>query len=320
MDVVLRQALLSALMQFYIRHYSLSAIQYFHGHASLRSVLVFVLAVILAMITADVRAQPLQLAQAPQGSGVKVDEPSRLRNLVPAEQLEQAATRQFNQMKQEAAKKNALAGDDHPQLIRLRTIASHLLPHTPRWNPDSKRWAWEVQLFGSQAINAFCMPGGKIGFYMGILEKLKLTDDEVAMIMGHEMAHALREHSRERLAKNQLTGIGAGLLSSILGLGDVGRVAIDYGAQLTMLKFSRDDESEADLIGMDIAARAGYDPRAGVSLWRKMSAASKNAPPQWLSTHPSGKNRIAEIEKHLPAVMPLYMDSKGLTTESGSRN
>ena len=251
-----------------------------------------------------------QSGTASQTPGIRVDEPSRLRNLVPAEDLERAAARQFSQMKQEAAKKNALAGDDHPQLIRLRTIANQLLPHTLRWNPESKRWAWEVQLFGSQAINAFCMPGGKIGFYIGILEKLQLTDDEVAMIMGHEMAHALREHSRERLAKNQITGIGAGLLSSILGLGDVGRVALDYGAQLTMLKFSRDDESEADLIGMDIAARAGYDPRAGVSLWRKMTAASKNAPPQWLSTHPTGKNRIAEIERHLPAVMPLYRSAQ----------
>jgi Zn-dependent protease with chaperone function len=248
-------------------------------------------------------------------TGIQVDKPSKLRNLVPAEQLERAADKQFNQMKREAAQKNALARDDHPELIRLRTIAQRLMPYAARWNPASSRWAWEVQLFGSNAINAFCMPGGKIGFYLGILEKLKLTDNEVAMIMGHEMAHALREHSRERLAKNQLTGIGAGLLSSILGLGDLGRTVMDYGAQLTMLKFSRDDESEADLIGLDIAARGGFDPRAGVTLWRKMSSASNKTPPQWLSTHPSGTDRIAEIERHLDRVMPLYAKAIGVSLD-----
>jgi predicted Zn-dependent protease len=129
------------------------------------------------------------------------------------------------------------------------------------------------------------------------------------------MAHALREHSRERLAKNQLTGIGAGLLSSILGLGDLGRTVMDYGAQLTMLKFSRDDESEADLIGLDIAARGGFDPRAGVTLWRKMSNASNKTPPQWLSTHPSGTDRIAEIERHLDRVMPLYAKAIGVSLD-----
>ncbi|MEY3981522.1 MAG: hypothetical protein RLZZ281_391, partial [Pseudomonadota bacterium] len=129
-------------------------------------------------------------------------------------------------------------------------------------------------------------------------------------------AHALREHSREQIAKSQLTGIGAGVLSSILGLGDVGRTVMDYGAQLTLLKFSRDNESEADLIGMDIAARGGFDPRAGITLWRKMSAASKNAPPQWLSTHPSGTSRISDIERHLDQVLPLYAKAIGRTLDT----
>ncbi len=266
------------------------------------------------LLTGPVFAQNSRSAAAEEG--VVVDKPSRLRNLVPADQLERSAAQQFVQMKRQAAQKNALAGDDHPQLVRLKTIANRLLPHTVRWNPRAKDWPWEVQLFNASAINAFCMPGGKIGFYMGILERLALTDDEVAMIMGHEMAHALREHSRERLAKNQLTGIGASVLSSLLGLGDMGRMAMDYGAQLTMLKFSRDDESEADLIGLDIAARAGFDPRAGITLWRKMAAASKNAPPQWLSTHPSGNNRIAEIDRHLDQVLPLYAKAIGRTLDT----
>ena len=273
------------------------------------------LAVLLATFLAAILPIQQVAAQA-NDEGIVLERPSRLKNLVPAEQLERAAAQQFAQMKRQANEKNALAPDDHPQLIRLKAIAKRLLPHIARWNAKAANWQWEVQLFGSNAINAFCMPGGKIGFYSGILDKLKLTDDEVAMVMGHEIAHALREHSRERLAKNQLTGIGAGVLSSVLGLGDVGRTVVDYGAQLTMLKFSRDDESEADLIGLDLAARAGFDPRAGITLWRKMSASAKNSPPQWLSTHPSGNNRIAEIERHLDQVLPLYAKAIGKTLDT----
>jgi Zn-dependent protease with chaperone function len=269
----------------------------------------------LGLVTVAV-AQPSNAPESDTLDGIRVEKPSAFTKLVPAEQLERSAQQQFVKMKSEASKKNTLASADDPQLIRLREIAHRLLPYTARWNPRATQWAWEVQLFKTDAINAFCMPGGKIGFYAGILEKLKLTDDEVAMIMGHEMAHALREHSRAQLAKNQVTGIGAGLLSSILGLGEVGRTVMDYGAQLTILKFSRDDESEADLIGMDIAARGGFDPRAGVTLWRKMGSASKNAPPQWLSTHPSGSSRIRDIERNLDQVLPLYARAIGKTVDS----
>ena len=272
------------------------------------------------LVVALLCAGPTGFAQnAPANTGadgILLDKPSKLRNLVPAEQLERSAAQQFAQMKRSAEEKNALASNDHPQLIKLKEIAKRLLPYTARWNSKASSWNWEVQLFGSNAINAFCMPGGKIGFYTGIIDKLKLTDDEIAMVMGHEMAHALREHSRERLAKNQLTGIGAGVLSAVLGLGDVGRTVMDYGAQLTMLKFSRDDETEADLVGLDIAARAGFDPRAGITLWRKMGAASKNAPPQWLSTHPSGNNRIGEMSRHLDQVLPLYARAIGKTMDT----
>jgi predicted Zn-dependent protease len=150
------------------------------------------------------------------------------------------------------------------------------------------------------------MPGGKIAFYSGILEQLKLTDSEVATVMGHEVAHALREHARARMGKNAATGIGASLLGQVLGLGDLGQTVTNYGAQLLTLQFSRSDESDADLVGMELAARAGFDPRAGVSLWQKMAAASRGAPPQWLSTHPSGSTRIGDIERNLPKVTPLY--------------
>ena len=124
--------------------------------------------------------------------------------------------------------------------------------------------------------------------------------------MGHEIAHALREHARERMVKSTATSIGAGVVSQLLGLGDLGRTVTNYGVQLLNLTFSRSDESEADLVGLELAARAGYDPQAGVTLWQKMSASSKGAPPQWLSTHPAGNTRITDIERNLPRVMPLY--------------
>ncbi len=242
--------------------------------------------------------------------GVEMRGTSVLARLVPAEDVERSASAQYAQMMQEANAKKALAPKDNPQLIRLRAIATKIIPFSFEWNDRAKSWKWEVNLIGSNQINAFCMPGGKIAFYTGILEQLKLTDDEVAMIMGHEIAHALREHARERIGKGAATNIGAGVLSQLFGLGQVGQTLTNYGAQLLTLQFSREDETESDLVGMDLAARAGYDPRAGVSLWQKMGAASKGAPPQWLSTHPSGTTRIAEIEANLPKVMPLYEKAK----------
>lgn len=242
--------------------------------------------------------------------GVNVGGNSAFSNLVSAEEVERSAAQQYTQMVSAAAAKNALGSKDDPEVKRLRAIARRIIPFTLDWNSRAKAWNWEVNLLGSNQINAFCMPGGKIAFYSGILQKLKLTDDEVAMVMGHEIAHALREHARERMGKNAATGLGASLLSQVLGLGQVGQTVTHYGAQLLTLKFGREDESEADLVGMELAARAGFDPRAGITLWQKMGAANKGAPPEWLSTHPSGSSRIADIQAALPQVMPLYEQAK----------
>jgi predicted Zn-dependent protease len=237
--------------------------------------------------------------------GVDVGKPSSLRNLVPAEELERQADMQYEQIKRQAAARRALAPADHPQVRRLRAIAARIIPHAGRFNRRASEWEWEINLIGSRQINAFCMPGGKIAFYTGILDNLQLSDDEVAVVMGHEIAHALREHARERIAKSQLTQLGASLLGELVGKGRYADL-FQVGGNLLTLKFSRDDESEADAVGLELAARAGYDPRAGISLWRKMNAASRGAPLPWLSTHPSGDDRIRDIERHLPEVMPLY--------------
>jgi Zn-dependent protease with chaperone function len=183
------------------------------------------------------------------------------------------------------------------------------IPHAERFNPRAKAWQWEVNLIGSKQINAFCMPGGKIAFYTGILDQLKLTDDEVAMIMGHEIAHALWEHARERMAKSVATDVGASLLGELVGGGKYSGL-FRMGGDLLTLKFSRSDESEADLVGLDLAARAGYDPRAGITLWQKMAAASKGGQLEFLSTHPSGSSRIEDIKAQLPKVMPLYESAR----------
>lgn len=247
---------------------------------------------------------PAALAQ--QGLQSEVGGSSRFTKLVSAEKVEAAALQQYRQMLRAAEDKQALVGADEPQLQRLRSIAQRIIPHAPPWNGRARQWQWEVNLIGSKELNAFCMPGGKIAFYDGILRQLQLNDDEVATVMGHEMAHALREHARERMGKAAATRVGAGLVSALLGLGYAGDTLLDMGSQLLTLKFSRDDETEADIVGMDLAARAGYDPAAGIALWQKMMAAAKRAPPQFISTHPAGQTRIKDIQAKLPKVQPLY--------------
>ena len=243
--------------------------------------------------------------------GVEVGKESAFAKLVPAAEVENSAMQQYQQMLQQAASKNALGPDGHPQVVRLRAIANKIIPHSYDWNPRARQWKWEINLIGSNQINAFCMPGGKIAFFTGILNQLSLTDDEVAMVMGHEIAHALREHARERMGKSAatqgLSRLGGAVVSGLFGIDPrLTDMVAREGANLLTLKFSREDETEADLVGMELGARAGYDPRAGVTLWQKMSAANKNAPPQWLSTHPSGTTRIQEMEANMPKVLPLY--------------
>ncbi|GAA5185024.1 M48 family metallopeptidase [Niveibacterium umoris] len=258
----------------------------------------------------------LLAAPGVRADGVNVGEASRLRSLVPAEQLEDSARQQYAQMLRSANAQRALAPEGHPELLRLRRISGRIIPFAPRFNPRASQWQWEVNLIGSKQANAFCMPGGKIAFYTGLTNGLKLSDDEIAIVMGHEIAHALREHARERIAKTQLTQLGVGLLGQFVGQGKYAD-AFNIGGNLLTLKFSREDESEADVVGLDLAARAGYDPRAGVSLWQKMAKAGDSGGFAWLSTHPAGKDRIREIERRLPEVMPLYEQAKNTTTRKG---
>lgn len=253
-----------------------------------------------------------------QNDGIPVSKLSRMRALGgDSAQFDQQSKLQYDQMLKQAHDKDAVASENNPQLIRLRAIAQRLIPYTTRWNPDAAQWKWEVNLLKSDTVNAFCMPGGRIAFYNGILTKLNLTDDEVAAVMGHEIAHALREHAREQAGKNTVTQVGSRIFGAIGSayfgvdprLGDAAAGMFSQGAAL---KFSRGDESEADLVGLDLAARAGFDPRAGVALWQKMGAINKSQPISFLSTHPTGKDRIANMNKNMPLVLPVYARAKGL--------
>ncbi len=234
---------------------------------------------------------------------------SQFTKVVSAEQIEQAAGQQYRQMLQQATAQRALGPANHIQVQRLRFIAERIIPFTASCNPRAQQWRWEVNLLGSNDLNAFCMPGGKIAFYHGILAKLQLDDDEVAMIMGHEIAHALLEHARERMGKTMATQGLIELGAALFGLGGAGQTLAGMGGQLLTLRFSRDDESEADALGLVLSAKAGYRPAAGVTLWQKMMRASQGAPPQWLSTHPSGNSRIRDIESRLPRLEPVFAAS-----------
>ena len=248
----------------------------------------------------------------PVRAQVNVGGPSSLRSLVPADELEGAATQEYSKLLAEARSKGVLAPPGSPQLQRLRSIAARLVPQTTQWNERAKQWQWEVNLVSSKQINAFCMPGGKIAFYTGILEQLKLSDDETAMIMGHEMAHALREHARARIAKSQGTGAILSLGAQLFGLGQLGDMAAGIGTQLLTLRFSREDETDADLVGLELAARGGYNPQAAVSLWEKMAQAGGGAGgPSFLSTHPSGPARIQQLQANVPKVQGLYQRARG---------
>jgi Zn-dependent protease with chaperone function len=254
----------------------------------------------------------LATTAVPALAQVDVGPPSSLRNLVPAQEIEAAAAQEYTKLVADARANGSLAPQGNPQLQRLRNIAARLVPQTAQWNDRARQWRWEVNLLGSKQLNAFCMPGGKIAFYTGILDQLRLTDDEAAMIMGHEMAHALREHARSRIAKSQGTGTILSLGAQLLGLGQLGDVAASVGTQLLTLRFSREDETEADLVGLELAARGGYNPQAAVSLWQKMAQAGSGAGgPNFLSTHPSGPDRIQKLQANVPKVQGLYERARG---------
>jgi len=226
--------------------------------------------------------------------------------LVSSEEVEQAANQQYSQIMAQARKKGVL-NRDAAQVQRVRAIVNRLIPATAVFRPDATNWNWEVNVITTDELNAWAMPGGKIAVYTGLIEKLKLTDAELAAVLGHEIAHALREHSRERISRQLATSAVVGIGAAILGLGQSGADLAGMVADVTFNRpNSRLHESEADAIGTELAARAGYDPHGAVSVWEKMLKAGGNGLPEFLSTHPSPENRLKTLQGIADRLMPIY--------------
>ena len=197
-------------------------------------------------------------------------------------------------------------------VARIKRITAKLIHAAPALRPDAAQWPWEVHVFSSKELNAWCMPGGKIGFYTGLIDRLNATDDEIAAVIGHEIAHALREHGRERASQAMATQLGIAVVSAAAGIGAGGQDLVNMVTDLTFsLPNSRLHETEADRIGVELAARAGYNPYGTVTLWEKMARASNGEPPQWLSTHPSSQTRLDDLRNYSARVMPIYESTKG---------
>jgi predicted Zn-dependent protease len=220
--------------------------------------------------------------------------------------VEQGAQKSYADELGKAREKGQLNADP-AQARRVRTIAERLIKQTPVFRPDAANWAWDVNVQATSEINAYCMPGGKIMVYSGLIDKLKLSDAELATVIGHEMAHALREHSREAVSRQSAERLGLGVLGALTGIGDSGVQLAGMITQVTFeLPHSRVQESEADRIGLELMARAGYDPHAALTLWQKMGEAGGGKPPAFLSTHPPDSKRQADLQALLPRVLPLY--------------
>jgi predicted Zn-dependent protease len=235
--------------------------------------------------------------------------------LVSSADMDKAATAQYQKVIQTENPKGNV-NHDPKQVERVRGIAKRLIPQTAVFRKDAPDWKWEVNVLTSPEVNAWCMPGGKIAVYTGIIEKLQITDDELAGVMGHEIAHALREHGRERASQEVAASAGATALGTLanvfLGTGQTGTDLAGVVGQVTfLLPYSRVHETEADRIGVELAARAGYDPRAAIALWQKMAKlAGGSAPPELLSTHPSNESRIKDLETFSQRVLPLYEQAR----------
>lgn len=237
--------------------------------------------------------------------------------LLSAKQVDSMAAQSYLQTVKDADSRKKLNPDLY-QTERVRAIAHRLIPQTGVFRPDAPNWKWEVNVQDSKELNAYCMPGGKIMVYTGLIEKLNASDDELAAVMGHEISHALREHGRERMSEAYAQQIGLLGLAAIVGVSSKNKnnaataveVASVVGAVALTLPHSREQEREADRIGLELAARAGYDPNAAVTLWQKMGTQGGSKLPEWLSTHPADKSRIQDLQRLIPTVMPLYEEAR----------
>jgi predicted Zn-dependent protease len=262
----------------------------------------------LFVLVAAVACVGCQSVQTTQPGAVGVDRKQMM--LISGEEVEKGAQEAYSQELQKARSQGALNADAK-QHQRVQTISQRLIPHTSVFRPDATQWKWEVNVQSSEDVNAYCMPGGKIMVYTGLIEQLDATDAELAAVIGHEIAHALREHSRERISRAYAEQLAlAGVAVATGASNTTMAIASQVSAVTFTLPHSREQEAEADRIGLELMARAGYDPNASITLWQKMAKAAGGAPPEFLSTHPSSGSRIKDLEANIPRVLPLYQAAK----------
>jgi predicted Zn-dependent protease len=257
-----------------------------------------------------------QAVDTTKAGTVGVDRQQRM--MVSSQEVEAGSKQAYGQMMAEAQKKGAL--DRNPaQVQRVQAISKRLIPHTATFRADAAKWPWEVHVVSINEVNAWAMPGGKMAVYTGLIERLNATDDEIAAVLGHEIAHALREHARERISRQMGTQMAIGIAGALFGIGELGQNIGGMVADVTLnLPNSRTHEVEADRIGVELAARAGFDPRAAITLWEKMAkVSSAGQPPKWLSTHPSHEDRLSDLRAYSEKVMPLYQAAKGGSPSAG---
>lgn len=226
--------------------------------------------------------------------------------MVSESEIVQAAQQAYTQQNAKARAQGALITSG-AEFNRVHTVMRRLIPHVAQFRPDAARWPWELVLINNNELNAHVMPGGKVTVYTGLIRRMNMTDDELAAVIGHEMAHALREHSREQMSQQAVGDLAVSLGGALIGLGSGGTQLAGLAKQVALdMPYSRHMESEADLYGLELAARAGYNPAAALTLWDKMAAAGAGQGPSFLSTHPSASDRTARIRNALPKVMPIY--------------
>ncbi|WP_425496043.1 M48 family metallopeptidase [Paraburkholderia agricolaris] len=240
------------------------------------------------------------------------------RNLIPSPMLEAQAAQEFNEIVYGAEHANSLYGDTDAHVTRVRSIIDKMIPYSLKWNERAKNWKWDLAVVRSPDIRMYCLPGGKIVVYSGLLDRVRLNDNELGMLIGHEIAHALREHARERLGELQASQLdSSGTIPQLFGLADLGAAPLGIGSRLLEMKYESTDETEADVIGSDIASRAGFDPRAAVTLWDKLATATRSNRDQgFIYVHPYTPARRQDIIKRLPDMLPLYAKAIGKSVDA----
>ncbi|NKJ47146.1 peptidase M48 [Burkholderia sp. SG-MS1] len=240
------------------------------------------------------------------------------RNLIPSPMLEAQAAEEFGQIAYGAEHANRLYGDADARVTRVRSIVERMIPYSLKWNERAKNWKWDVAVVRSPDIRMYCLPGGKIVVYGGLLDRVRLNDNELGMLIGHEIAHALREHARERLGQLQASQLDStGTIPQLFGLADLGAAPLGIGSRLLEMKYESTDETEADVIGSDIASRAGFDPRAAVTLWDTLAQATRGDRERgFIYVHPYTPARRQDIIKRLPDMLPLYAKAIGKSVDA----